>query len=303
MKVLIVGLGAVGGLLSSLAWLKKYDVFCLVRDQTSKEKIGKIIKVKSVYYGNLEAKPEIVFETNDSFDLIILAVKSFSLEQSIQKILKTVSDKTIVLTLLNGLGHREILRNYFPAKTIVGTIGHVEVFLDENRNVIHLNNHPPNIEIASDNESQFGDLDLVYNFFKDIQINVSILPNENDVIWRKLVRLSAIGVVGASSKETLGNILANQFWRELLMNVVKELSAVANSEFVSVDANNVLDQIKGFSPQLKTSLHKDLISGLPSELDSILVKPLKLGLEKGLNMENLEYCYKLIQQNYSSNLN
>lgn len=299
MRVLIVGPGAIGGLLASLLLTKGHEVICLVKNQTSLEKIGDSVTIKSRFFGDMDSKLTLVLDANGPFDIIILAVKSPGLEPSIEHFSESVSEATIIVTLLNGIGHRELLRRYFPKNVIVGTIGHVEAFLDEKRIINHINNHPPTIEIAVDKEIERKELLKIEDLFSGIGIKVNVLPSENQVIWRKLVRLSAIGSVGSCLQKTLGEILSDDTSSKLLFNVIQELTEVAKFESVDIDPLETFKQIQSFNPLLVTSLQRDLLNQLPSEIIPIVERPLNLGKSYGLAMINLQYCYDFIRNNFN----
>jgi len=66
-------------------------------------------------------------DKNEKFDLIIISVKSYDLDQAIENIKESITDNTIILPLLNGVDIyqrvRKILKNavVLPACVYVGT--------------------------------------------------------------------------------------------------------------------------------------------------------------------------------------
>ena len=129
---------------------------------------------------------------------------------------------------------------------------------------------------------------------KQCGFSVLIGANENQVIWKKLVRLAAIATLTTYSQKNVGVIRSETRLRNLLEAIVKELCLVAKSQDVQLLVIEVMQQIDNLPESLTTSLQRDVEAGKVSEFESILGEPLRLGRLCGITMPAVEHCYSSI---------
>ena len=184
-KVGVLGPGAVGSLLAASLYKCGFDVSCLGSQRAADSISENGIRVKSRFFGDYEAYPKCNPSSESSLDLIFIAVKAPALERSLEQMARYADQNTIVVTLLNGIGHREKIRQAIVCRVAVGVIGSVEVYLDENRVVLHRSTVPPNIEIASDADVTPKILSSISVILERCGFSVLIGENENQVIWNK----------------------------------------------------------------------------------------------------------------------
>jgi 2-dehydropantoate 2-reductase len=111
MKIVIVGPGAMGCLFASFLSKSKEDVWLLDKNKERADKINdKGINVEGIS-GNWQAKVNAAAkaEAIGEADLIIICVKSYDTKESSSSIKQLVGQRSLVLTLQNGLGNIEII--------------------------------------------------------------------------------------------------------------------------------------------------------------------------------------------------
>lgn len=113
MKVRIIGAGAVGAV---VGWkLYKHADLAFIVDEERKER----------YSGGLAVNGEVIdfrFLTAaeaDTADLLIFAVKNFSLEDAADEAAPFVGENTVILSLLNGIEAEEKLSERFGAEKVL----------------------------------------------------------------------------------------------------------------------------------------------------------------------------------------
>ena len=148
MNIGILGPGAVGGLIGCQLDKAKNNIFCFGTKKSIKQISKKGIYVFSEIYGNKRFFPNVNPKGDVLIDYLFITVKSYYLEKALEDYDKFFNNKTIAISLLNGIGHKQIIKKKFKDKIIVGTIGYVEVVKDKNRNIIHKSQRKPCIEIA-----------------------------------------------------------------------------------------------------------------------------------------------------------
>lgn len=125
MKTVIIGAGAVGGCLGG--WLSEtYDDVYLMDQGAVADNLRK--KGLTLYKQNEEsAKKKISVKVINSLDevknidLIIMAVKNYSLEALAKSVKEKIKGSPLILTLQNGISNQEILPKYFD-RVVYGII-------------------------------------------------------------------------------------------------------------------------------------------------------------------------------------
>jgi 2-dehydropantoate 2-reductase len=290
-KIGVLGPGGVGSLLAALLCKSGFDVSCLGSQRAADSILDIGIRVQSSFFGDFVAYPKCNPSTYSPLDVIFIAVKAPALVGSLEQMARYIGPNTVIVTLLNGIGHREKIRQTLGCRVAVGVIGSVEVYLDEDRAVLHKSKVAPHIEIASDVDVESEYLSTISVILKQCDFSVLIRENENQVIWNKLVRLAAIATLTSYSQKDVGSIRSGGRLRKLLDGVVQELCLIAKTQDVKLSAKDVMHQIDNLPESLTTSLQRDIRAGKVSEIDSILGESLRLGRVYGIAAPSIEYCY------------
>lgn len=300
MKIGILGPGAIGCLVGSLLYKVGNNVIFIGKDSTVEFIKQNGIKIKSIFYSDFNFFPNAIINSVETFDLIFITVKSFELKKALKSISQNINDSTIIISLLNGVGHKEIISDLNVKNLIIGTIGAVEVKLNENRDVIHSSTGKTHIEMSSNNDFSESIISLLSDLMIEAGFSVNILNNENEVIWRKLVRLAAISTMTSIAKAPLGNVLNNPELNLMMENVVQELCLIAETQRFWVKPEEVMSQINALPESLTTSMQRDIQSGKQSEIEAILGGTIRIGKAEGLSLPFLENCYNILIKNVIS---
>jgi 2-dehydropantoate 2-reductase len=124
-KIVIYGAGAVGG--SVGAWLSgRFDVSLLARGEHAAAMKDRGLETFRMGGGETEAVPVKVIGSIDEAadaDIVIIAVKDFSLEEAAMGISRAAGDRPLVVGMQNGLENQRILPKYF-SKVIYCVVGY-----------------------------------------------------------------------------------------------------------------------------------------------------------------------------------
>lgn len=292
MKIGILGPGAIGGLVGSLLFKTGNEVCFIGKEQTVNSINRDGITFKSSFYGDFTIYPKACTSAEEILDVIFIAVKGYELQNALKLISGHLGEQTILVSLLNGLGHREVIRALPAKNVIVGTIGAVEVALGENRHVIHRSTGKTHIEMASDSDAPAARISMLAEVLHEAGLSVSVLKTENEVIWRKLARLAAISTMTSIARASLGTVRKDPELNWQMAGVVSELCRIAETQNFIIQADEVMSQIEALPERLTTSMQRDIQAGKPSEIEAILGGPLRLGKAAGLNLPFLEKSYE-----------
>ena len=294
LSIAILGVGGIGGLLACLFWKIGFSVLCIARPNTIKDLNKSGLRLRSQVFGDFIAGPRFVSRLDFKPDILFITTKAGDLLRALDSIPRHLIENSIVVPLLNGFEHIDLLRKQLGRRVVVGMIGKTEAKKDLANNIIHVSSGAPEVEIASDDLSHQA-LQKVYDMLMAIGINIKILDNENEVIWRKLVRLNAVACVTAATNQPLGFAKKNKEWRKKLEDCAYEGVLVAKKEGVHLDFDETIKLIYSFADNLTTSLQRDIASGLDSELEAIPGAILRCAKKHRIACPTIEGIYKLLK--------
>ncbi|OGM93683.1 hypothetical protein A2935_01520 [Candidatus Wolfebacteria bacterium RIFCSPLOWO2_01_FULL_47_17b] len=299
MKIGILGPGAVGGFLASLFWKSGERVLCIGKagDVSAIKERG--ITIESPIFGDFVARPEIDTELRVPIDILFITVKSSFLKEALRAVNKESIKSAVIIPLLNGIGHAEIIREILGTSVAAGTIGQIEVVKDLNGSVRQVSRQHPHIDIASDGDVSSSRLEEIVDAIRRAGVSASILRSEAEVIWKKLVRLNATASLTAAFQKPIGVIRSDPDLRRLLEGIVREGVAIAGREGTEIDSEETMEEIDRLPETLMTSLSRDVAARVPSEIDSITGGVLKKANFYGIPVPFLEGAYKRIQKRIS----
>lgn len=129
MRILVVGAGAVGGFFGGHLAAGR-DVTFLVREPRASILRAQGLTIEGLD-GTTHVRPKVVTAADlaEPYDLVLLCVKSFGLEQAIDDLAPAMGRATVILPLMNGLRHLDLLRERFGDR-VVGGLCFVATTLD-----------------------------------------------------------------------------------------------------------------------------------------------------------------------------
>jgi 2-dehydropantoate 2-reductase len=141
-RILVVGAGAIGGYFGARLLAGGRDVSFLVRPRRAEQlrKNGMLV-VSALGDIKLPTPCLVSAGSIDGFyDLIIVSSKSYDLEGSIGDFAPAMGPDSLVLPLLNGLRHLDVLDSHFGAARVLGGLARISSTLDADGRIHHLGN-------------------------------------------------------------------------------------------------------------------------------------------------------------------
>lgn len=291
----VLGPGAIGGLLAGLFCKEGHTVYCIGREPTVLLIKNQGLKIESQVFGDFTVKPLADKKLSTPVDILFVTLKAPFLKEALDAIEPSQIENAIIIPLLNGVGHREIIREKLGAHVAVGMIGMIEVVKNSDNVIQHLSTNKPHVYVASDSDISVRDLKKLVDIMIEIGISMSILNNEAEVIWLKLVRLSAIASTTAAFQMTLGAIRSNPEKRKVLQAMIREGAMVAMHDGVDINPQKVFKQVESLPETLMTSLQRDVHKHRASEIESITGGVLKLARSYNIPAPAHENAYEMIK--------
>ncbi|REG61483.1 ketopantoate reductase [Paraburkholderia sp. BL6669N2] len=205
-------------------------------------------------------------------DLVIVLVKSFHTDQAMRGALDLVGPETLVLSLQNGLGHEDVLREIvgrervLAGKTYVGGVlrapGHIQSGVTGKLTII-------------------GELDgritpraqAIAEAFNRAGLTTTVSDNILGTMWDKLLINVATGAITGITRLTYGQLYDEPILKATSLAAIEEAMAAAKAAGVALSISNAEHAwnmaAEGLSPAFKTSMLQSLEKSSITEIDFI----------------------------------
>jgi len=303
-KVCVVGLGGVGGYLGCMLAKHLDNVHFFARGKRLDSIKEKGLKLYSVVHGELTAYPKMASNNAEEIgvmDYVFLCVKQFSLEQVCFEISPMISQHTIIIPLINGVGVSNKVSRLIGKGCVLDSLIYIMSGADKDFAIHHTSPYC-NIHIGYGMNSNFDEsiLSEVQDLLQSIEISCII---ENDIeaaIWRKYILNCAYNVITAYYNATTSDIRKNETAIMQLKSLLEEACAVARKLKVNIADN--LEEVHlnhilyNQSESGTSSLRRDIAAGRQNELDVFSGKLLELASSCEIKIPMTDFFYKELKK-------
>jgi 2-dehydropantoate 2-reductase len=261
-NVAVLGPGGVGGLLGALLARAGAAVTCLAGPSTVAVLNRQGIRVESSRFGDFTAPVRAAERLADPVDVVLVTVKATQLDDALDRLPADVVGNALVVPLLNGVEHVDLLRQRYPAATVVPATVRVESTRTA-PGVVHHGSPFVTVELGEDGAE-------VRRFAEDLEqagVTVKVSDDAATVLWSKLTFLAALALLTTAAQETAGEVREHR--RDDLVAMVAEIAAVAQAEGAKVQADDVVAFFDGIPAGMRSSMQRDAAGGNRLELDAI----------------------------------
>jgi 2-dehydropantoate 2-reductase len=291
MRILVAGAGSTGGYFGARLAEAGRDVTFLVRPGRAERLRRDGLRVVSPH-GDLTLAPRLVVagDVAGPFDLVILAVKAYALEQALDDLAPAVGAETMIVPLLNGMRHIDLLIERFGAAPVLGGVCVVATTLDAGGRIVQLADMQ---ELAYGERS--GAASARVGTLDETMRGAGFKARRSETImqdmWEKWVTLATAGGVTCLLRGNVGEIEAVPGGADLALRFLGECASVATaaefppSEACMARARSMMTA-KGSS--FASSMYRDLQSNAPVEVEHILGDMLQRARRFGLATPLLE---------------
>jgi 2-dehydropantoate 2-reductase len=274
----VLGPGGVGGFLAAALARAGEQVTVIAREDTAAVIADAGIRVSSVRLGDFVARPGAVSTLQESGATLIVAPKATGLAAALQRI---QAEPALVVPLLNGLDHMELLRSRFgPERVAAGTI---RIEADRPRPAEIVQTSPfLRVDLAADHQRPRAALPELAASLERAGVPARVEESEKQILWSKLVRLNALACTTSACDRPIGFIRSDPEWRAALVGCIEEAAAVAGADGASIDPAARLAELDDAHPGLGSSMQRDIAAGREPELDAIPGAVLRAGRRHGI---------------------
>jgi 2-dehydropantoate 2-reductase len=273
MRILIVGAGAVGGYFGGRLAQAGREVTFLVRPARAKQLRQDGLRIISPH-GDAVLTPKLISATeiDTPYDLVFLSVKAYALEAAMNDFTAAVGPETMILPVLNGMRHLDLLTKRFGEYPVIGGVCLVATEIDDKGSIVQLADMQQLLygERNGEKTTRLQKLDTtVQGAGFDAFLSTDIMQ----AMWEKWVHLASLGAITCLMRGTIGEVVAAPGGAELSLKVVDESAAVATAcghkPSEAILSRHAAAMTAPRSP-LTSSMYRDLRKGAPVEVDHIL---------------------------------
>jgi 2-dehydropantoate 2-reductase len=288
MRIVIIGAGGMGGYFGGLLAKAGEEVMFLARGTQLEALRSHGLTVKSRLVGTFSLS---VQATNDlqeigPVDLVLFSVKTYDTEAASQGLRHVIGPETVVLPIQNGIDAAERLSGEAGRQRLVGGLAYVASHI-EAPGVIAQTGGPGRIEIGELTGGQSERTRRLQQVLQHSGIDAKLPDDIRVSLWEKFLFVCAFSGVTALTRLPIGQVLAYQETRDVLISVMKEGEALARVLGIALPVDVVERQVallKAFEPEAMGSMALDLLSGRRLEIEALNGTMVRLGKEHNMTL-------------------
>ena len=297
-RIGIVGSGAVGAYYGARLQRSGLEVHFLMRsDLETVSSKGLMIEAHDGAFTLPEVKAYGSTTEMGKCDLVVIALKTTSNDQLTDLLEPLLHEKTLILTLQNGLGSDELLAEAFGAERILG--GLCFVCLNRTAPGVIENYFPGSISLGAYERKPDEQCNQVAKFFTKAGVECKVVDDLKETRWRKLIwNVPFNGLTVAAGGITTDKVLADAELSEKVRGLMDEVAAVAAKLGYEIKESFIEKNIENTRPMgaYKPSSLVDFLAGRKVEVESIWGEPLRQAKAVKVETPLLEWLYHRLRE-------
>jgi 2-dehydropantoate 2-reductase len=286
MRIAVFGTGAVGGYFGGRLAACGEDVTFIARGETLRALRRNGLRVESIK-GDFTVHPaKATDEPTEvgAVDAVLVTVKAWQVGDIAPAVRDLVGRQTVVVPLENGVEAPDQLAAVLSAGPVAGGVCRIVAFQVAPGHIRHAGLEPT---VA------FGELDgrhserlqLLRRAFERAGVEATIPPDIGVAMWEKFLFISSLSGLGAITRATAGVLRTVPETRRMLEQALAEVVAVAKAKGILLPtdaAARTMAFIDALPPDATASMQRDMVAGMPSELEAQNGAVVRLGQAVGV---------------------
>jgi len=285
MRLLVIGAGSTGGYLGGRLALAGRDVTFLVRPARAEKLREAGLRIVSPR-GDATVRPKLVTvgKIDGPYDVVLLTVKGYQLDTAIEDMAPAIGPETMILPVLNGMRHMDILGKRFSPHNLIGCALKVATVLGDDGRIIQLT-PMQDIVYGEWDGTTSPRIEKLHEFISASGFDARISPHIQREMWEKWILLAGVGGITCLMRGTIGQIeatpngagFASQFLDEVVA-VVRAAGTSPTDAFVA----SARQQVTAKGSPLASSMYRDLQASRPVEVEQIIGDLWRLSQKAGV---------------------
>ncbi len=286
MNIVIYGTGGVGGYFGARLAQAGNNVTFIARGKHLEAIQKNGLQLKSfkgdylVYPANATSNISEV----ENIDLIIICVKTWQLQEVAEIIKPVLNENTLVISLLNGVNNSEVLTSILGRENVLGGLCKIVSKVEEYGIINHLS-YESTIVFGERNNKITEKAQMLESTFVNAGIKTKLADDIQREVWTKFLFISTISAIGALTRSTIGEMIASEEIKKIMIQTSEEIVAIAKAKGVNLSDDIIEKQFQIIDSQpynTTASLQRDIMDGKPSELEAQNGTIVRMGIELGI---------------------
>jgi 2-dehydropantoate 2-reductase len=266
----------------------------LVRPSRAKQLAGDGLRIISPH-GDAVLTPKLISteEIDIPYYLVFFSVKAYALEAAMNDFAAAVGPETMILPVLNGMRHIDLLTNRFGEHGVIGGVCLVVTQMDDEGRIVQLADIQQ-LAYGERNGEKTPRLKRLDATLQGAGFDTRLSTDIMQEMWEKWVQLASLGAITCLMRGAVGDIVAAPGGADLSLKVLDESVAVANTcghkPSEALVSRHAAAMTAPESP-LTSSMYRDLRKGTPVEVDHILGDFLERGGAHGVAASLLKAAF------------
>jgi 2-dehydropantoate 2-reductase len=284
MRALVIGAGSVGGYFGGCLAAAGRDVTFLVRPRRASELKEGLTIISEGKEIRVPAKLIAKGESAGEFDLILLAVKAYQLDHAIADFGRFVSQRSMILPVLNGMRHMDVLRSRFGSPPVIGGVAKIASSLDERGRILdHANFH--DLAYGEWNRDKSDRILALDEFMTGAGFQARLSTDIERDMWEKWAMLASLGAITCLLDGDVGQVARAPGGVDVVKSLVGEVAsaiAAAWRPLAEPFKAQLLSLFTDRGSTLTSSMYRDMKGGDRVEADQIIGDLAMRAAEKGV---------------------
>lgn len=272
MRYLILGAGALGGYFGGMLIKGGADVTFLVRPPRGAqlERDGLVVKTQDGLEVRSRVKTVEAGRLDGSFDVVLLTCKAYDLESAMEAVAPALSETSVIVPLLNGVRHIDVLKERFGVGRVLGGLTVINAALLADGTI---QQSQVRVNITAIGELDGSSSSRCAAIKRDLEasgVSVQISDNIMVMMWEKFFAFTASATIATLSRSRSGVIARASDGNSFVSAVIDECTRVVTAlKHPPLAAFNAAAQIAGLYAQTNSSYGPsmliDMEDGRPTE--------------------------------------
>jgi 2-dehydropantoate 2-reductase len=290
MRMLVVGAGAIGGYFGGRLLQAGQDVTFLVHARRAAELAASGLEIRSPNGDAAIPPPPTVLaeDLRSSFDLILLSCKAYDLDSAIADIAPAVGTQTLILPLLNGMRHLDVLDERFGAAHVLGGLCLISTTLEPSGRVTHFNTLDK-VAFGPRDGSLSACVQAIAEAFSGASFQSRLSECILQEMWEKWVFIASCAGITCLMRATIGDIAAAGAAGYTLA-MLDECAAIAASQGYAPRAEALgrsRDTLTSEGSPMVASMFRDIERGAQVEVEHLIADLLRRGERHSISAPTL----------------
>jgi 2-dehydropantoate 2-reductase len=273
MRLLIVGAGGVGGLYGAHLAHAGRDVTLLVRPARARQLAATGLRLIGATETIITTPKLVCAGAIDApFDAVFLSVKAYSLEAALDDIAPAVGSATMIVPLLNGMRHLDVLAARFGDAAVLGGVSTVSSTLEADGSIRDYSRFLTTLVFGERAGGISPRVEALYDALAGTDFIARASPDIMQEMWRKWMPLAALGALNSLLRGNVGEIeaaggagVASRLYAECVAIATASGYGPAGLHVEEMDA-----MLTAPGSGLTASMYRDLVAGNRVEAEHIV---------------------------------